>query len=133
MSLAEVLKLVHIVAVIVWVGGSFMLIVLFELTRRSSDEAAVLGLSRVGESVGKFVFNPAGILALGAGIWLVIEADFEFSEAWISIGFLGVILSAKGPVFSAGVVGGVRVGQHAADGPGRLSSYVLVAAGHGLY
>ena len=94
MSLAEVLKLVHIVAVIVWVGGSFMLIVLFELTRRSSDEAAVLGLSRVGESVGKFVFNPAGILALAAGIWLVIEADFEFSEAWISIGFLGVILSA---------------------------------------
>ena len=71
-----------------------MLIVLFELTRRSSDEAAVLGLSRVGESVGKFVFNPAGILALAAGMWLVIEADFEFSEAWISIGFLGVILSA---------------------------------------
>lgn len=94
MSLAEVLKLIHIVAVIVWVGGSFMLIVLLEMSRRSSEEPTVLGLSRIGENVGKFVFNPAGILALAAGVWLVIEADFEFSEAWISLGFLGVILSA---------------------------------------
>ncbi len=94
MSLAEVLKLIHIVAVIVWVGGSFMLIVLFSLTRRSSEEATVLGLSKLGETIGKFVFNPAGIITLVAGIWLVIEVDLEFSEAWISLGFLGVIISA---------------------------------------
>jgi len=93
-SLAEVLKLIHVIAVIIWVGGAFMMIVLFALTARSGEEATVLGLAKTGESLGKAVFNPAGIITLAAGIWLVIEADYEFSEAWISLGFLGVILGA---------------------------------------
>lgn len=94
MSLAEVLKLIHVVAVIVWLGGAFLLIVLFGLTARSGDEATVVGLTKAGEKLGLAVFNPAGIITLIAGVWLAIEADFDFSEAWISIGFLGVILGA---------------------------------------
>lgn len=93
-TLAEILKLVHVVAVIVWVGGSFMLGFIFERAQRSSDEATVLGITKMAEFIGKAVFNPAGIITLLAGIWLVIEADYEFSEAWISIGFLGVALGA---------------------------------------
>ena len=95
MTLAEILKLVHVVAVIVWLGGSFMLGILFERAQRSKDEATVLGLANIGEFVGKAVFNPAGIITLAAGIWLVIELDgIGFSEAWISLGFLGVALGA---------------------------------------
>lgn len=94
MSFEEVLKLIHVVAVIVWVGGAFMLIVLFALTARSGDEATVVGLTNTGEKLGVAVFNPAGIITLAAGVWLVIETEFEFSEAWISLGFLGVILGA---------------------------------------
>lgn len=94
MTLAKFLLLVHVVAVIVWLGGAFMLGLLFERAQRSDDESTVLGLAKMGEFLGKAVFNPAGIITLAAGIWLVIEADFEFSEAWISIGFLGVATGA---------------------------------------
>jgi uncharacterized membrane protein len=93
-TLAELLLLVHILAVTVWIGGLFMLGVIFERSQRSNDEATVLGLSKMGEFLGKAVFNPAGIITLAAGIWLVIEADYEFSEAWISIGFLGIATGA---------------------------------------
>ena len=94
MTLAEILKLVHVVAVIIWLGGSFMLGFILERAQASEDEATVLGITKMAEFIGKAVFNPAGIITLLAGIWLVIEADYEFSEAWISIGFLGVALGA---------------------------------------
>ena len=94
MTLAELLLWVHIVAVIVWLGGAFMLGLVFERAQRSGDEATVLGLAKMGEFLGKAVFSPAGLVTLGAGIWLVIEADYDFSEAWISLGFLGVGLGA---------------------------------------
>ena len=95
MTLAELLKFIHVVTVIVWLGGSFMMGLLFERAQRSQNEATVLGLAKLGEFVGKAVFNPAGIITLIAGIWLVIELDgVEFSDAWISLGFLGVFLGA---------------------------------------
>lgn len=94
MTLAKFLLLVHVVAVIVWLGGAFMLGLLFERAQRSKDESTVLGLARMGEFLGKAVFNPAGIITLAAGVWLVIEADFDFAEAWISIGFLGIATGA---------------------------------------
>lgn len=95
MTLAEVLRFIHVVAVIVWLGGAFMMGLLFERAQRSRNEATVLGLAKLSEFVGKAVFNPAGIITLIAGIWLVIELDgVEFSDAWISLGFLGVFLGA---------------------------------------
>lgn len=94
MTLAEILKLAHVIAVIIWLGGSFMLGLMLERAQASEDEATVLGITKLAEFIGKAVFNPAGIITLLAGIWLVIEADYEFSEAWISIGFLGVALGA---------------------------------------
>jgi len=71
-----------------------MLGFILERAQASEDEATVLGVTKMAEFIGKAVFNPAGIITLLAGIWLVIEADYEFSEAWISIGFLGVALGA---------------------------------------
>ena len=116
MTLFEVLKLIHVVAVIVWVGGSVMLGILFERAQRSKDEATVLGLAKIGEFIGKAVFNPAGIITLAAGIWLVIEADYEFSEAWVSLGFLGIALGAGlGMAFYPKVLRRVQSGI-AADG-----------------
>jgi len=93
--MTDFLKLVHVVAAIVWVGGAFMLGLVFERAQRAKDGATVLGVTRIAQFVGKAVFNPAAIIALIAGIWLVIEVDaIEFSDAWISLGFLGIALGA---------------------------------------
>lgn len=116
MTLAELLLFVHVLAVIAWLGGSFMLGILLEGAQRSKDEATVLGIANMADFLGKAVFNPAGLLTLGAGIWLVIETDLEFSEAWISIGFLGVATGAiLGMAFYPKAFERVRTGI-AADG-----------------
>lgn len=94
MTLIELLTVVHISAAIVWLGGSFMLWILFQRSQKSRDEATVVGLASSAEFIGKAVFNPAGIITLAAGIWLVAEIGYSFSETWISIGFLGIILGA---------------------------------------
>ena len=90
MSLAETLLIVHIVAVAVWIGGALMLGILFERAQRAQDESTLRGLLSQSGFIGKAVFNPAAIIALAAGVWLVIDLDYDFSEAWISIGFVGI-------------------------------------------
>ena len=125
MTLAELLLWIHVVAVIVWLGGAFMLGMIFERAQRTSDEATVLGISKMGEFLGKAVFSPAGLITLGAGVWLVIEADYDFAEAWISIGFLGI---------AAGVILGIgfypkawRRVQSGIEADGMLSNETLGA------
>ncbi len=126
MTLAETLTLVHVAAVIIWVGGSFTLGLLFERAQHSQDEATVLGLTRIGEFIGRAVFNPAGIITLVAGIWLVIELDgVEFSDAWISLGFLGIVVGAGlGMAFYPKALARVRDGIEA---DGLLSNETLAA------
>ena len=94
MTLADTLKLVHIISVSVWIGGEIMLGILFERAQRSRDEGTLRGLLSQGDFIGKAVFNPAGIITLAAGIWLGIEGDYDFGEAWISIGFVGIAVGA---------------------------------------
>ena len=94
MTLADTLKLVHIISVSVWIGGEIMLGILFERAQRSRDEGTLRGLLSQGDFIGKAVFNPAGIITLAAGIWLGIEGDYDFGEAWISMGFVGVAVGA---------------------------------------
>jgi uncharacterized membrane protein len=45
----------------------------------ASDAAAYLRLTRTGGRL----FDLGGALLLAFGIWLVLEADYSFSEAWI--------------------------------------------------
>lgn len=94
MTLADTLLFVHIVAVVVWIGGELMLGILFERAQRARDEATLRGLLSQSEFIGKAVFNPAGIITLVAGVWLAIDRDFDFGQAWISIGFVGVAVGA---------------------------------------
>lgn len=94
MTLANILNLVHIVAVTVWIGGKVVLGVLFTRARSARDEGALRVLLSQGRFLGRAVFNPAGIITLAAGVWLGIEGDYDFGEAWISIGFVAVAVGA---------------------------------------
>lgn len=52
-------------------------------------------MSRNIEFVGARIFNPAGIVVLAFGIWMVLDLDvYEFSQAWIIIGIGGLAASA---------------------------------------
>lgn len=99
MTLYEWLVLIHIVMAVVWVGGGVTLNILAIRTRRSNDPDRLVALGRDAEWLGMRVFMPASILLLIVGIWAASEGDWEFSQAWISIGFAGYAVS-----FLAGVL-----------------------------
>ena len=102
MTLFETLKLVHILAAIVWVGGS-LLATVYALRARKGDQGHRIGLARDLHFLGNKVFAPASGVALIFGIWMVIERPtFAFGDTWIIIGLIGLAIS--------GTIGGAFFG-----------------------
>lgn len=93
MSLYEFLKFVHIVMAVVWVGGGVMIQVLALRATRSGDSVRAANFAGDAEWVGTRIFMPASILLLLSGLWAVSDADLDFGQAWLSIGFAAFLFS----------------------------------------
>lgn len=93
MNLAEILKFLHVLAVIVWVGGGLMLQVLLWRAKLAGPEAT-RAFTHGAEWTSQRVFMPASFAALIFGVWLVIEAGYDFADLWITLGFVGFAMSA---------------------------------------
>jgi hypothetical protein len=93
MSLYEILLFVHVMAVATWVGGGIMLHVISERTVASNDPARIGALLAEAEMLGQRYFGPASGIALIAGIWLVIEGSWGWTEPFVIGGITGIALS----------------------------------------
>ena len=93
MTLSETYKLIHVLAAIVWVGGGTLTLV-FTWRALAADRDHRLGFARDVEVLSNRVFAPASIVALLFGILMVLDIDaFDFSQAWILIGLIGLAVS----------------------------------------
>lgn len=102
MTFFETLKLLHVLAAIVWVGGG-ILQTTYVVRAARSDATHRLGVARDMVFLGSKVFGPASGLAFVFGVWMVFERpSFAFGDAWIIIGLAGFALSSivGGAVFS---------------------------------
>ncbi|MBU1866776.1 MAG: hypothetical protein KKE89_10205 [Actinobacteria bacterium] len=97
-----ILKLIHIVFAAAWVGGAVLLSIYgFRLTK--AGPADKIAFSKMALAAGR-LFAGFAAVTLAAGTWLVIREDalFGFDQAWVGIGFLGIIVGAVlGPAFYA--------------------------------
>jgi uncharacterized membrane protein len=93
MSLYEFLLFMHILMAVTWVGGDIALQVLAVRATRAKDPARTASLTADAEWMGLRVFMPASILLLIFGIWAASEGNWDFGQAWISIGFGAFIFS----------------------------------------
>lgn len=129
MSAFEIAKLLHIVAATVWVGGAVFTVILgFRMT--TAEPAHRVGFARDMLFLGRRVFAPSVVVALGAGIWMVIDVDpiYTFEQAWIVIG-LGALVA------SAGISTGYMLPRsrralgmiESGDGPGAAATMRTVA------
>ncbi len=83
------LKFIHVLFAILWVGGGLLVGILGMRMQKANPERVIHFTEHT--QVGGRVFSISGAVILIAGVWLVARVDFwEFSQAWISIGFLGV-------------------------------------------
>ena len=91
MSGYEVLKFLHVAAVIAWVGAPVFLTVLQARLRGAGDRATLMGIGRQMEALGKGYFSPLAATTLVTGILMVATTDgLSFTDPWIVIGLTGI-------------------------------------------
>ena len=92
MTSYEFLLFGHLLFVVAWVGTDIGAQVTALHALRSGPRETVDFLRSV-DWLGKVFLPPVAILVIVFGVLLVNEAGYEFSQAWVILGFAGFIFS----------------------------------------
>lgn len=96
-----VLKSIHVLAATLWIGGNFVINVLFTLAFGRGDRDQQLFLMRSTEFIGQRLFTPLALIVVGMGIWLTAKY-YDFGEYWISYGLGAFVVSFVAGFFFLG-------------------------------
>jgi uncharacterized membrane protein len=88
-----ILKFLHVLAAVVWVGGGVMLQVLLARSRKAGPESAA-AFNQHAEWTSRHLFMPASFAALVFGIATVLAGNYDWADLWITLGFVGFFISA---------------------------------------
>jgi uncharacterized membrane protein len=105
----DVLKFLHVLTAIVWVGGGLALNFLGTRLVAAGTSTEIAGFTRQVEWMGTRVFMPSSLVLLIAGIIMTIT-DWSFEELWIVIGIGGFLYSFINGAFLVGPLSG-RTGK----------------------
>jgi uncharacterized membrane protein len=86
MTSYEFLLILHVVAVIVWLGAGFTMDLLFLRAERTRNPAELGKTGELQEWLVPRVFIPTGLLTLVLGVLLVWDGPWSFGDLWILIG-----------------------------------------------
>jgi uncharacterized membrane protein len=90
----EWIKLGHVLFAAIWFGGSVYIEALMAGAARTNDPQVMGTVAmRVGKTNPR-LFGVSGVLTLIFGVWLVLldSSPWEFSDTFVSIGFLVAII-----------------------------------------
>ena len=88
----EFLLVAHILAAVIWVGGSWALLALGAYLR-SKDMPTRVEYTRWTEWLGPRMFAPMSLIVIVAGPLLASDLELDFGQTWITLGFVGWTLS----------------------------------------
>ena len=118
----NLLKLGHVLAAVVWVGGNVMILIMSVRVQRERDPERSLAFVRDLGQIGQRIIAPISIALIVFAVTLVIYApQWNFSDTWIELGILGYLatfitgIAFLGP--SAGKIEKLLAGGKAADDP----------------
>jgi uncharacterized membrane protein len=89
----ELYLTLHLVCAVLWVGGGVSVHVLGRWAAKTGDDAQLLEFNRNALKLSALFYAPLAIVLLVAGILLVDEVGYEFSDLWISLAMLAWVLS----------------------------------------
>jgi uncharacterized membrane protein len=89
----EFLLTIHVLAAVIWLGGGIAMHILGRRVLKRNDPQEIYKFSAEVNIIGMRLYAPTSLVLLVAGILLVNEAGYEFSQTWITLGFLGWIFS----------------------------------------
>jgi uncharacterized membrane protein len=89
-SAYTILKTVHVLAAVIWVGGAFTLNLIGIRTVKAGG-APVAALGRTVEWLGKRLYLPTSLVVLVAGIAAALVGGYDLRTPWLVIGMVGVV------------------------------------------
>jgi uncharacterized membrane protein len=92
-TMEKLAAFLHVLAVVVWMGGVLTLNVLLALLGRGQDRAAQGSLLRLSDRYGRAVIAPAAALTLLTGLVRVEQVGVGYGTLWVAWGIVGVLLS----------------------------------------
>ena len=93
MSMYEFWLAVHILCAVLWVGGGVSVHILGRWTARSGDAERMVAFNHDAVKLGNRFYAPLAIALIIAGVGLVEEVGYAYSELWITLGLLGWFFS----------------------------------------
>jgi uncharacterized membrane protein len=88
----DIVLAVHIIAVVIAFGITFVYPLIIPLTARTSPQN-LPWLHRMQGEIGQKIITPFATLVLIAGIYLVADSDtWKLSDWWVSWGFAAIII-----------------------------------------
>ena len=102
MSLFELFKIIHIVAAMGWVGGAILSQVHSAFVQKRANPQDLMTFIEFQGHLGQRYFAPLSGIVVAAGIGMVIESPFDFTDAWIVIGIALWLVSSLTGAFYLG-------------------------------
>jgi uncharacterized membrane protein len=89
-----ILKFVHVLAAVVWVGGGVAANIQGTRIRHSGDGPRLAGFARDTEWLGTHVYLPASITVLVFGVLTALRGHYSFTSTWLVIGIVGIVATS---------------------------------------
>jgi len=102
-----VLKFLHVLSVIVWVGGITGLTVVTWRVARERNRAALAVILRHSSTFAQHMVGPASGVVLLTGLAMVGMGHIGFGTFWVLLGYAGIALH--------GFIGGLFLRKHVAE------------------
>ena len=90
MTLYQSLLIVHVLGVVVWLGGTLTMLLLWRRAVVSGEVSAITAHTETAMWIERRLALPAAVVVLLAGGWLMTEGDWAMDQGWLHIGMAGV-------------------------------------------
>ena len=93
MTYYEILKFLHVLAAIIWLGVDFMILTLVARAERADDGLLLKKIAENTKWLAQRIFIPSSLAVLVLGILATIEGPWGFGDLWIVLGLIGYAAS----------------------------------------
>jgi uncharacterized membrane protein len=96
----SVFKALHVVAIVIWVGGDVTLTTLGIVFERRGDSETLAALGKLGAWIGPRLYTPAAFAVFAFGAALVQKGSWGWGVVWIDLALAGwAIATGVGVLF----------------------------------
>jgi len=98
----NVYKALHVLAIVIWVGGDITLTTVGIVFERRADGETLASLGKIGAWVGTRIYTPALFAAFAFGVALIEKGNLGWNSFYIDFALVGWLIAA---IVGVGFVG----------------------------